>query len=73
MYTDDVKHTPDTLHAALVVSTKPHARLVSVDAAAAVKVSCPAGGHPGVLHAAAADEGAGLLGLDLGMPSITVP
>ena len=41
MYTDDFRHTPDTLHAALVVSTKPHARLTSVDPAAALKV-----GHP---------------------------
>ena len=39
VYTDDIKHTPDTLHAALVTSTKPHARLLSVDASAALEVS----------------------------------
>lgn len=33
-YTDDIKHSPDVLHAALVASAKPHARLLSVDPSA---------------------------------------
>ena len=35
MYVDDIKLPAGALHAALVTSTKPHARLVSVDTAAA--------------------------------------
>ena len=38
-YADDVKLSPDFLHAALVVSSKPYARILSVDPAAALKVS----------------------------------
>lgn len=30
-YTDDVPVPPNTLHAALVLSTKPHARILSID------------------------------------------
>ena len=37
-YTDDVKLSPDFLHAALVVSSKPYARILSVDPADALKV-----------------------------------
>lgn len=35
-YTDDVSLPPNTLHAAFVTSTKPHAKLLGVDASAAV-------------------------------------
>ena len=38
VYTDDVKLSRDALHAALVMSAKPHARLLSVDASKAVQV-----------------------------------
>ena len=37
-YTDDVKLSPDFLHAALVVSSKPYARILSVDPSEALKV-----------------------------------
>ncbi|KAF8057662.1 XDH1 [Scenedesmus sp. PABB004] len=37
-YTDDVPLPPNTLHAALVTSTRPHARLLSVDHSAALAV-----------------------------------
>ena len=39
VYTDDVKLSRDSLHAALVMSSKPHARLLSVDPSKAVQVS----------------------------------
>lgn len=35
-YTDDVALPPNTLHAAFVTSTKPHAKLLGVDASAAL-------------------------------------
>lgn len=35
-YTDDLPLPPTALHAAFVTSSRPHARLVSVDAAAAL-------------------------------------
>lgn len=35
-YTDDVALPPNTLHAAFVTSVKPHAKLLGVDASAAV-------------------------------------
>lgn len=37
LYTDDVPLPPGTLHAALVMSSRPHAKLLSVDAAAALQ------------------------------------
>ena len=37
-YTDDMPLPPGGLHAVLVMSTKPHARLVSVDPSQALKV-----------------------------------
>lgn len=37
-YTDDVKLSSDFLHCALVVSTKPYAKILSVDPTAALKV-----------------------------------
>ena len=42
-YTDDVALPPDTLHAAFVTSSKPHAKLLGVDASAALAM-------PGELH-----------------------
>ena len=36
LYCDDVAPQEGTLHAALVLSTKPHARILSIDAAAAL-------------------------------------
>lgn len=41
-YTDDVKLSPDFLHAVLVVSTRPYARILSVDPTEALKVLSPA-------------------------------
>lgn len=38
-YTDDIKLSSDALSAALVTSSRPHARLLSVDATAALKVA----------------------------------
>lgn len=43
IYTDDIKLTSDYLHAALVTSSKPHARLLSVDASAVSEVIMPHG------------------------------
>uniref|UniRef100_A0A383W3H7 xanthine dehydrogenase n=1 Tax=Tetradesmus obliquus TaxID=3088 RepID=A0A383W3H7_TETOB len=37
-YTDDVPLPPNTLHAAFVTSSKPHAKLLKVDAAAALRL-----------------------------------
>lgn len=37
-YTDDVKLSPDFLHGALVASTRPFARILSVDPSEALKV-----------------------------------
>ncbi|KAG1664510.1 hypothetical protein FOA52_007774 [Chlamydomonas sp. UWO 241] len=34
-YVDDIKHTADLLHAAIVASSRPHAKLIKVDASAA--------------------------------------
>lgn len=42
-YTDDVSLPPNTLHAAFVTSTKPHAKLLGVDASAALAM--PGGGR----------------------------
>ena len=38
-YTDDVKLSADMLHGALVVSTRPYARILAVDPSEALKVS----------------------------------
>ena len=38
-YTDDVPLPPNVLHAALVTSTRPHAKILSVDASAAEQVN----------------------------------
>ena len=40
-YTDDINPTADTLHAALVLSTRPHARIASVDVSKALKARAP--------------------------------
>lgn len=37
-YTDDVDLPPNALHAALVTSKKPHAKLLGVDASAALAI-----------------------------------
>jgi xanthine dehydrogenase molybdopterin-binding subunit B len=42
-YVDDINHTPDVLVAALVLSTRPHARLLKVDPSAALSVEGVAG------------------------------
>ena len=42
-YTDDVRHTPDLLHAALVTSQKPHAKLLRVDPSGALALAGVAG------------------------------
>ena len=39
-YTDDMLLPPGGLHAALVFSTRPHARILAVDAAKALQVGC---------------------------------
>jgi hypothetical protein len=41
LYTDDVPLPPGTLHAALVTSARPHAKLLSVDASAALQARSP--------------------------------
>ena len=41
LYTDDVPLPANTLHAALVKSIRPHARINSVDPSAALQVSIP--------------------------------
>jgi xanthine dehydrogenase molybdopterin-binding subunit B len=65
-YTDDVALPPNTLHAAFVTSKKPHAKLLGVDASAAlampgklsahmsVVLSCPKSAHnlPGIAYPA---------------------
>lgn len=38
MYTDDLPHTAGLLHAALVKSARPHARITSLDASPALQV-----------------------------------
>lgn len=43
LYTDDIKHSADALYAAFVTSTRPHARLLSVDPSAALAVPGVAG------------------------------
>eukprot|EP00879_Flechtneria_rotunda_P002218 GHRR01002404.1.p1 GENE.GHRR01002404.1~~GHRR01002404.1.p1 ORF type:complete len:899 (+),score=349.77 GHRR01002404.1:1548-4244(+) len=48
-YTDDILLPPNTLHAAFVTSTRPHARLLSIDASAAVAM-------PGVVGYFGADD-----------------
>ena len=42
LYTDDVPLPPNTLHAALVKSIRPHAKINSVDPSAALQVRIPA-------------------------------
>ncbi|GAX80308.1 hypothetical protein CEUSTIGMA_g7746.t1 [Chlamydomonas eustigma] len=42
-YVDDIRHSPDVLVAALVLSTRPHARLLKVDPSAALTVEGVAG------------------------------
>jgi len=43
-YTDDVPLPPNMLHAVLVTSSRPHAKILSVDASAALQVLLF--GHP---------------------------
>ena len=41
LYTDDVPLPPGTLHAALVMSTRPHAKILSIEASAALQACAP--------------------------------